>query len=383
MLFCIALFIISVLIFIYKFQVVELLSARFVSTDFYEKNYINPRQEAYSFPDKKKNVILIFWESVEKTYDEKDIFEQGLLNDMRRFRQQKMGHYKQIFGSQWTIAGMVTTMCSIPLRVLVSPNQYGDKKFLPGVYCLPQILKKEGYRNIWLSTSSSEFAFMDNFFFGHGFLPEDIYDTQYFAKKYGKKYKEHTFGGDDAFMFAELKRFIADLGDNQKPFFLVVNTINTHMGLAHPDYCQKKFGDFRDQVICSSKQMADFLTWLEKQKSAQNTVLLIIGDHLAMDAEANLMMANHDDKREIFNLLFADKEIVFDKSRPFSGLDIMPTLLDVLNVQWRNQRLGLGVSLLSPEKNLLEKIGLEKLNHELMRYSTIYDSFLFEEWLSD
>ena len=61
----------------------------------------------------------------------------------------------------------------------------------------------------------------------------------------------------------------------------------------------------------------------------------------------------------------------------------MPTLLDALGVQWGSRRLGLGVSLLSAEENLLEKIGLEKINHELMRYSTIYDAFLFEDNLSD
>lgn len=382
-LFCITVFIISVSIFTYKVKLVEFFSARVVFTDFYEENYINPKKEAYFFPKEKKNIILIFWESVEKTYDDENIFGHSLLGEMRRFQQQEMGHYKQIFGSQWTIAGMVTTMCSIPLRTLISENVYGQKSFLPGAYCLPQVLKKGGYHNIWLSTSSAEFAFMDNFFRGHGFRAEDIYDTQYFAKKYGKNYKEHVLGGDDTFMFAELKRFITDFREDQQPFFLVVNTINTHMGLSLPDYCKKKFGDFRDQVVCSSEQMADFLMWFEKQKNAQNTVVLIIGDHLAMEAKANQMMAGYNDKREIFNLFFAGKGIVFDKNRQFSGLDIMPTLLDALGVQWGSRRLGLGVSLLSAEENLLEKIGLEKLNHELMRYSTIYDTFLFEDNLSD
>ena len=383
MLFCITVFIISASIFTYKFKLVEFFSARFVFTDFYEENYINPKKEAYFFPKEKKNIILIFWESVEKTYDDENIFGHSLLGEMRHFQQKEMGHYKQIFGSQWTIAGMVTTMCSIPLRTLISENVYGQKSFLPGAYCLPQVLKKRGYRNIWLSTSSAEFAFMDNFFHGHGFRAEDIYDTQYFAKKYGKNYKEHILGGDDTFMFAELKRFITDFREDQQPFFLVVNTINTHMGLKLPDYCKKKFGDFRDQIVCSSEQMADFLMWFEKQKNAQNTVVLIIGDHLAMEAKANQMMAGYNDKREIFNLFFAGKGIVFDKNRQFSGLDIMPTLLDALGVQWGSRRLGLGVSLLSAEENLLEKIGLEKLNHELMRYSTIYDAFLFEDNLSD
>ena len=148
------------------------------------------------------------------------------------------------------------------------------------------------------------------------------------------------------------------------------------MGL--PDYCEKKLNDYRDNVRCSARQIADFLEWFLKQEISQDSVLLIIGDHFSIDsAMIKRFMGNCQNRREIFNLLFSDKVILSDKNRHFSGLDILPTLLDAAGVEWGNKKLGLGVSLLTKnEENLIEKNGLSNLNRELMKYNKIYSSFL-------
>lgn len=374
-LFGMGLFVLATGIWEYKYQFSGYLFDRFSPSGFYEENYMNPASVSYRFPENKKNVIVIFWESMEKTYENQDIYGLDLLNAMKPFRNYEMGHYRQIFGSNWTVAGMVTSLCSVPLRVGMSENLYGRKSFLPNLYCLPQIMEREGYQNIWLSTSDASFAFMDKFLVSHGFVSENILDVKYFENKYGRNFRKHIFGGDDIFMYAELKKLVVDFDETQIPFFIVANTIDTHTGLELPAYCHKKFGDFRDQVVCSSGQMADFLAWFEKQNAAENTVLLIIGDHLSMDPSVEFFAKRHE--REIFNLLHAPKVFSFDKNRKFSALDIMPTLLDALGVSWEKGRLGLGRSLYDKgEKTLIERYGLEELNRQLMRYNRVYDSFV-------
>ena len=61
-----------------------------VST-FIEDNYVDPRSVTLTIPDKKKNLIYIFLESVEMTYADKEdggAFEENVIPDLTELAQE-------------------------------------------------------------------------------------------------------------------------------------------------------------------------------------------------------------------------------------------------------------------------------------------------------
>lgn len=65
-------------------------------------------------------------------------------------------------------------------------------------------------------------------------------------------------------------------------------------------------------------------------------------------------------------------------NREFGHFDIFPTILDSLGVNIKNNRLGLGVDLVSKEKTLLENKEDFDLK-DLSKKSKIYENFLYQK----
>ena len=62
---------ISAFLFMSKYKVIEYFSAKSVNSDFIKDNYADPEKTAITFPEKKRNLIYIYLESVEMTYADK------------------------------------------------------------------------------------------------------------------------------------------------------------------------------------------------------------------------------------------------------------------------------------------------------------------------
>ena len=78
--------------------------------------------------------------------------------------------------------------------------------------------------------------------------------------------------------------------------------------------------------------------------------------------------------REIYNVFinscFSDKNI--QTKRCYAPFDIAPTILEAIGANLHEHRFGLGTSLFSKEKTLLEKHGVEYVNKELAQKSQFY-----------
>ncbi len=66
------LFIVSACIFATRYKVVEYFTAKSENSDFIKDNYADPAKTNITFPEKKRNLIYIFLESMEMTYADKN-----------------------------------------------------------------------------------------------------------------------------------------------------------------------------------------------------------------------------------------------------------------------------------------------------------------------
>ena len=362
---------VSIVAFV-KFDIASYVYGKFSYSDLYEKNYTEPINENFSINSDSKNIVVFFLESMESKYN-------VLLDSFQILAspQNSMGKYYQIYGSDWTIAGMVTALCGVPLDVDVSYNQYGSNyNFLPNLVCLPDILNSLEYKNYFVTSGSSTFGGKDVFMKEHGIKQEHIYDVNYFRQHMNGRLYGGTWGYPDSLMYDFLKRHILALHDKKERFFIVSETVNTHYPYNHIEKdCKTKYQDWRDAVLCTDKQISDFVQWFYQEGLDKDTILLIIGDHLSMDKDIAQAMSSFSGERTIANVLIADQKTL--KPRKFSGVDIMPTIIDAADISSKSSKLGLGVSLFDgTQQTLVEKYGLEELNKQLRKNSLVYESFL-------
>ena len=351
-----------------KYDFFSYIQGQFEYSDFYEKNYHQPKLKDFAVNASSKNVVILFLESIETGYGD------GLLKNLSSLNR-SMGKHYQIYGSNWTTAGMVTALCGVPLDVDVAYNQYDNRyEFLPNLICLPDILKYLKYDNYFIYGGSSQFGGVDAFLRRHGFAKDKIFDFDYFHRQYGKIFG-NTWGYPDSLFFDLLKQKLLKLQKNKNRFFILSETVNTHYPYGYlEEKCLPKYHDWRDVVMCSDKQVADFVNWFYQHNLDENTILLIVSDHLSMDDEIAEMLASQKAERNLLNVLIANEKT---KQRRFSSLDIMPTIIDAADISSKSSRLGLGVSLFDgSQQTLIEKYGLDKLNEELQKNSDVYESFL-------
>ncbi|MDH5721304.1 MAG: sulfatase-like hydrolase/transferase [Spirochaetia bacterium] len=362
-------------------------------SSFYEDNYVFLNKNQNIFRQDKRNLIVLYIESLESSFasiEEGGIFETGLIPEITQMAQaninfshnNKIGGYKQLKGTNWTVAGLIATMCGVPLRIPFAENSYDRYKyFLPGAVCLTDILAANNYNISFLMGSQKNFAGVDIFLETHANISAK--DLNYFrdSGKIKKDYHRGKWGVEDSKLYDLAKEELLNLSAQEEPFALFMMTIDTHMSDEFLDQriCEKnneRERKYIDVMRCASLQLNRFTKWISRQKFFKNTAVVVLGDHLSM----NKKIFPKGKGRKVFNLFinskWRPKKI---KNRYFSHFDMFPTILAALGARLDNKGAALGRSLFHDEKTLLEKTSAKEVNENIMRRSKIYDCFLFKK----
>ncbi|MEG0743266.1 MAG: sulfatase-like hydrolase/transferase, partial [Erysipelotrichaceae bacterium] len=136
---------------------------------------------------------------------------------------------------------------------------------------------------------------------------------------------------------------------------------------------------YENVISCSSKQVAEFISWIQQQDFHENTTIIITGDHLSMNTSLfeNLPQSY---QRSTFNTIInSSKQLKNDKLRSFSVVDLFPTTLSAMGVDIPGNKLGLGTNLFSNKKTIIERYGFNKVTNELNKKSNFYNNqFVYE-----
>lgn len=351
----------------------------------FEEEYVAPSDVELSFPEKKRNLIYIFAESMEASsvsIDNGGLVETAYTPNLEKLAMRnvnfsendKIGGAMQLNNTGWTVAALVAHTTGIPFKVPIDGNGYkGDNGFMPGVESLGDILQENGYKNYFMLGSDASISGRKNYFEQHGDYEILDYLWAQDEEKISKDYYE-WWGFEDAKLFDYAKEKLLEIADDEEPFNFTMLTADTHFTDGYMDKsCKKKFGiAYADAFYCSDSKLGDFVKWVQEQDFYENTTIVIVGDHLTM--QSNFYDTNDNSARRIFNLFINSAvKTKYDKNRLFSTLDYFPTTLASLGVSIEGDRLGLGVNLFSGEETLVEKMGFEALDEELSIKSFYYD----------
>ena len=265
-----------------------------------------------------------------------------------------------------------------PLKVAINGNHIdSEENFFPGIASLGTILQKEGYKQELLIGSYAVFGGRDIFYKGHGDFEIRDYD---YALKNGRIPSDYRvfWGYEDEKLFQFAKEDLEELSAGEEPFNLTMLTVDTHFEDGyHCRLCRDDFGEqYADAFACASRQVTEFVEWVQQQDFYENTTIVICGDHCTMDTDFCKNVPDDYPRRvyvAIINGKNPDEETWTSRHRDYSTMDLFPTTLAAMNVRIEGNRLGLGTNLYSEEETLIEKHGVSTCNSLVGRPSAFMD----------
>ncbi len=360
-------------------------------SEFIQDHYAPPDKVKLRFPEQKRNLVYIFLESMESTYADPAAGAQitacyipeleALAEENLNFSHRDgLGGALSYPGTTWTAAAMVAQTSGVAVKVSLGADTYGGgEAFLPGATSIGDILEDQGYRQILLLGSNAKFHGREAYFTEHGHY--EILDTDA-LKTAGRLPADYSewWGYEDEKLFSYAREELTRLAEEGVPFNLTMLTADTHFpDGCHCRLCENNYdAPYANVLACSSRQVADFVAWIQDQPFYENTTIIISGDHLTMDAE---FMEDIDPAytRTVYNcFIHAPSAPAREKNRQFGTFDLFPTTLAALGVEIEGDRLALGTDLFSERETLTEEFGYEYLAEELQKQSDFYDTELLQ-----
>ena len=327
-----------------------------------------------SRPDRKKNLIIIYMESVERTYRDlpatraafkklADIEDRGLA----------FTGIGQVMGTHFTAGGLVASQCGVPLlpKGMFNVNKklrdglnldMGFKEFLGGVECLGDVLAREGYLASYMN--GSELAI---------FAKGDFFQTHKYQRVFGRdslanpeaEPRQNIWGLDDDYIFEKAKQELAYLSGQNKPFVLSMLTIATHGPDAFVD-AKCKYPVVAESMIppaiqCTGDHVQSLIDELDRLGLTDDTMIVLMSDHLAM---TNTLEPSFDafqgERKNFLTVLGAYRQGKI--SKPGTTMDVYPTILELLGYKLADGRANMGVSLVSGQQTMAMRLGIDQLD---------------------
>ena len=383
-----------------ELDVKEYLVSQKKESHFIEQNYVDPRTTKITFPDKKRNLIYIYLESMESTFASKGDgggLDFNCIPELTTLAEEntnfsnsdKLGGGYPAYGGTWTMAGIFSQTSGIPIKNSeqtddVNATLAEQSSFSSQARNLEDILADEGYNQCFMIGSDATFGGRRAYFESHGKGQTEICDYNT-AKENGQIPEDYYvwWGYEDQKLFANAQEKLTELSSKDEPFNFTMLTVDTHFEDGYVcEQCQNEFGDnqYANVMACSSRQVDAFVKWIQQQPFYENTTIVISGDHLTMDSDF-CNDVSEDYERSVYNVFINLPEGLdtsFEKThnREFATLDMFPTTLAAMGVTIEGDRLALGVNLFSDEQTLTEQYGRKGLDKELIKKSKFYDMLI-------
>ncbi len=305
-------------------------------------------------PSSPPNLVYIYTEGLERTYFDNSVFPD-LMTGLSEIEKGGIvfDDIQQVYATGWTIAGIVSSQCGIPLICPSTGNSMGNmNQFMPNAVSMSDLLSQYGYHLEFLQGTSGSFAGNGNFLRTHSF--DKVYDKDELLGRINNP-PQNSWGLYDSSVFNFAMKRYQYLSSQSKPFGLFISTMDTHHPKGHlPKTCDKIYGNGKNPILnavkCSDQLISFFVQEILSSYNSDNTVIVIASDHLAMKNTATDLL----DSIKRSNLLMVISPTHKPKTIYKKGttMDIAPTVLYVMGF---NADVGLGRNLMV-EDSLLQEI---------------------------
>ncbi|WP_458399585.1 sulfatase-like hydrolase/transferase [Mailhella sp.] len=353
--------------------------------DFYEEGaYVDPRTVTVSGSG-RKNLLIVYCESIEETFGEVGLMGEDLLQPLRPYIDTPGLHIEQMPGADFTIGGIVSSQCGIPLKSvsILSGNLTGWAldRFMPGALCLGDYLKADGYHNVYYNGSSGVFSGLNKFFLSHGY--QEFMGKEDWLEKGMVKPEELNMWAvyDRDIIDFSIKRLDELMAEGRK-FSFAVSTMDTHEpGFLSSD-CEKEgiSHDWPGVVKCSMTQVSRLLRHIQEQGWEKDFVILVMGDHQARMPKLGEVDLKGAEKRFVLCSLKGGE--LLPMREIITHFDLFPSVLSALGFTVEGGRLGFGYDVFSRE--VVPPVdNREKLRKRVLSHSRLYESLWLPEYAEE
>jgi phosphoglycerol transferase MdoB-like AlkP superfamily enzyme len=319
--------------------------------------YLDSRSKAEKKPVIKtgQNVIVIFAESLSQFFLQEDQHGlKGLTPNIHAMMSESYEFTNMYCSNFPTIKGTIAALGSS--LYTVSKMQGIRSGFRTPVPCnfffLSNVLEKYGYTSLHVQGGSGIFGGMSDLFVKKQnyskFLGWESVELQSFAKND----RNSDWGMRDEDIFKYTVKYMEE-NDNKKPFVLTISTIDMHPPFdALYKTPNAKGIRLLNCLYSTDKGIGVFWDYFKKSRYYKNTVVIVVADHaMGGGNEYETFLGRY--KKEAhpfcdfipcFMYLPGNKEYTGKKNATFcTNLDILPTLLDMMNVDCPNPFMGLSI----------------------------------------
>ena len=278
----------------------------------------------------KKNVVIIILES----FGNENI-GVGFTPFLDSLQQQSYSFKNGFANGKLSIDAVPSTLSSIPS--LMNNALITSSYSLNEIYGLPKILKNNGY-----STS----------FFHGAFNGSQNFDQYCKVAGFEEYYGKDEYVGPASFdgkwgVFDEdfMQFFCSKLNSFKQPFFSSIFTISSHNPYTVPEKYKGKFPKGKTKILESiaytDYALKQFFEAAKKEDWYKNTVFVLTADHTSSEP----ILAKHKTNVGKFRIpiLFFDPsnpELKGSSDKNFQQIDIMPSLIDYLNIKTKMVTFG-------------------------------------------
>jgi phosphoglycerol transferase len=323
------------------------------------------------FPATQKNMVIVYLESLEQTYAEIEQTKEKFSKvDPLMADAIVATNLLQTSGSGFTIAGIVSSQCGVPLLPSgMNQGLYMRKKaglevksFYENIECLGDRLSADGYTLSYMNGADARKYSKRSFLSQHGYTR--IFD-KFSVSETDLEARGNLWGLNDAFLYEHLRKELDFLASQDEPFVLSYLTISTHGPDAFLDVnCHpppEGVSQIPTAIGCSLESLLNFYDYVEQKGLMDDTIFVVMSDHLAQRNTVYDALESHEQRK---NLFFIKGDVpAIEISKMASPIDIYPTLLEVLGYELRDRRANMGVSMLSENQSMIQKYnGVKELN---------------------
>jgi hypothetical protein len=283
-----------------------------------------------------KNLLFVFLEGFEAIYTDEDLFP-GLTPNLQALNEEgwQLDNMRQVAGSGWTVAGLVSSLCGTPLLYESSfgGNEVLFSRMLDKATCLPDVLNSAGYKQIFMGGAALDFASKGSFLREHGFdttlgrheLVNELADPDYVT----------GWGLYDDSLFSQALEQFNSLAASEQPFNLTLLTVDTHHPIGEPSASCSEYNQIDNSILhavhCTDFLLGKFLDQVKAHPAYEDTVVVIVSDHLAMRNNAFPLFPENYQRRLYFKVL--NSNVAAEQEIFATPMDISPTVLQLLGVQ--------------------------------------------------
>ena len=301
--------------------------------------------------DEPRNLVLVLAESMEATFGNPEVFGRDRTPALSALAAEglRFTNMHQVSHTGWTTGALVASQCAVAmepeahLRSLV--DRLGFDARMPGAPCLGDLLSAHGYRSVWMGGARLGFAGKGDFLAAHGFA--ERHGLASLAPRLEDPDYRSGWGLHDDSLFAFAREKLAELAADERPFALVLLTLDTHSpsGLPSascgpPDPAAGKLF----AVACSDRLIADFIATVRAR--VPEALVALFSDHLVpFDSDLAEHLARHAGERRLRFTIWGPGLAPGEIRRPGTHFDVTPTLMDLLGLDAFTEH-HLGASLL-------------------------------------